>query len=349
MKQLVRFVFVGVLFSYLPSLAFGQDTPAPAPAPAPAEETPATPAEPAPAEATPAEATPAEAPAEEPAPAAEPAPAPAPAPAPPPTVTPAEPAFTETATDAAPEEDRTMLAISGGGIFQTGNTELLQFTAGSRFELVRDIHSFLATIDWVLALGQGYSLDTPSAHNLNARARYDIFITPMDAIFAAAVLRQDVFAGLSPRVQGQVGYLRNIFKETTTEEDVTRIQRLWVEVGFDATYENYDYETLDRINGTAAPVPDLRLEDDFIPAARVFAGYSNDLNENVSFVTGLEALLSLTDADDFRLNWESALIAQLMGNLSAEIKFRLYLDTLPAAGARKLDTITNFNLVYTLL
>ena len=127
------------------------------------------------------------------------------------------------------------------------------------------------------------------------------------------------------------------------------MHRLWVEAGFDATYENYSYETLDRVNATPAPVPDLRLEDDFIPAARVFAGYSNDLNKNVSFITGIEALLSVVDPDDFRLNWESALVAQLMGNLSAEVKFRLYLDTLPAAGARKLDTITNFNLVYTIL
>ena len=283
------------------------------------------------------------------APAPTPPPESAPLAAPPPTVAP--PAqLTETLTDQAPDEDRLNLAISGGGIFQTGNTELLQFTAGSRFELVRDIHSFTATVDWVLALGQGYSLDTPTAHNLNARARYDVFFTPMDAIFAAALVRQDVFAGLSPRVQGQVGYLRNLFKDVVHEDpDTTRIHRLWVEAGFDATYENYDYTTLDRVNETAAPIPDLRLEDDFIPAARVFAGYSNDLNKNVSFITGLEALLSVEDPDDFRLNWESALVAQLMGNLSAEVKFRLYLDTLPAAGARKLDTITNFNLVYTIL
>jgi aspartate carbamoyltransferase catalytic subunit len=52
-----------------------------------------------------------------------------------------------------------------------------------------------------------------TARNLNSRARYDFFLTRMDALFLAAVHRWDTFAGLNARVQGQTGYLRNVFRK----------------------------------------------------------------------------------------------------------------------------------------
>ncbi|MEM9190224.1 MAG: DUF481 domain-containing protein [Myxococcota bacterium] len=134
---------------------------------------------------------------------------------------------TEGVAEAAPSEDKTALVVTAGGVLQTGNTESLQLNAGARFELVRGIHSLEAEVAYVLGLGEDFDFDDPTANNFNARARYDLFFTPNDAGFVAGRIREDRFAALAPRIQLQVGYLRNIFKLVPTEEDDTREHRLW--------------------------------------------------------------------------------------------------------------------------
>ena len=66
--------------------------------------------------------------------------------------------------------------------------------------------------------------------NLNAKLRYDYYLTLMDALFVAIVLRWDEFAGLDLRVQGQLGYLRNFLRKDG--------HRFWGEVGYDLTVDN---------------------------------------------------------------------------------------------------------------
>jgi hypothetical protein len=116
----------------------------------------------------------------------------------------------------APSDDATSLAASLGGTLNTGNTRTWQITLGSDLLIVRDPHAFTA----MLAFAYGEA-DIPgdalgyeqTVQNLRARARYDYFLTRMDALFAAGAFRWDEFAGLDSRVQGQLGYLRYFLRE----------------------------------------------------------------------------------------------------------------------------------------
>jgi len=248
---------------------------------------------------------------------------------------------TEEIAEEAPEEDSTKWEVSLGGVLQTGNTEQYTVTGGSLFELVRDRHGFLAEIqgNYGRAVPAGSVDDeyVETAQNVRMRLRYDFFLTRMDAIFAAFVFRHDPFAGLDYRMQGQVGYARYFIREEN--------HKLWSEVGYDLTYDNYDPDPL---------IVDMMMLDgtEVTHSARVFGGYSNQLNEAVQFRTGLEVLIAVAGDNpgkDFRINWDSSFKSAIGGNFQLELKFLLQYDNVPVPGNEELDTTTQLNLIYTLI
>ncbi len=249
-------------------------------------------------------------------------------------------------------EDPVTLDISAGLVLNTGNTENMTLNAGGNFSYTTLPHHVELELAYVLGLAsQGFSDKT--AENFNARGRYDFFFDPMNAVFIAARFRWDQFAGVAPRSSAQAGYLRNFFLEQEGKH------RLWGEIGYDFTYDVYDYSRID----TMGTDPAALLNSQAIHSARAFIGYDNHVADNLTFRTGLEFLINLnfgvfrTDPDgvqyhgyeDVRFNWENALRINIVGNLLAELKFRMQFDNVPTFGAKKLDTLTQVNLVYTLL
>jgi putative salt-induced outer membrane protein YdiY len=238
------------------------------------------------------------------------------------------------------QEDVTSLNASLGGSLNTGNTEAWQLNAGSAFNLVRGRHGLTLTMDF--AYGRANVAEdmndqlVDTVRNLRTKGRYDFFLTPMDALFGASAYRWDTFAGLDARVQGQLGYMRNLFKQTD--------HRTWAELGYDLTYDNYDPDPLPDPEN-----PGLFLDgDDIVHSVRGFLGYENKLNAVLTFATGVEGLLNVEDTDDLRVNWDSALRSAISGSFQLEAKFTLQLDTQPVPGAEKTDTLTTLNLIYTL-
>lgn len=255
---------------------------------------------------------------------------------------------TEAVSLEAPETDSTKLVLTAGGVLQTGNTEALLVNSGALFELVRGNHAFTANMTWVLGLSEGFELSEPTAHNINGRARYDIFFTDNDAAFAAFVLRWDRFAGLAPRLQGQIGYLRNLLQEVDAEGAVQH--RLWGEVGYDITGDYFDYDLIDP--NSMIPAED-RINSETIHSARLFVGYQKVVNENLSVRASAEGLINLEDPGDSRVNAEAAATVAVADNLQAELLFRVQIDTDPPGSgvneAKPVDTTTQLNLVYTML
>ena len=238
------------------------------------------------------------------------------------------------------QADVTTLTANLGAAFNTGNTEAWQLNTGSDFALVRDRHGL--GISMAFAYGRANVKEDTSdslvdtVRNLKSRARYDFFLTPMDALFLAGVYRWDTFAGLDTRASGQVGYMRNFFKQEK--------HRFWGELGYDLTYDNYDPDPLlDPDTGAELP------GDDVIHSGRLFAGYDNQINEAVMFLTGVEGLLNVEDTDDFRLQWDNALRSAIGSGFQVELKFSLGMDTQPVPGTKKVDTTTLVTLLYTLL
>lgn len=243
-------------------------------------------------------------------------------------------AYAEKSAD-KPADDSTALAASLGGSLNTGNTKSWQLNAGGNFLLVRSPHALSAAADFAVGRAdlrtdtEGY-VDT--VKNLRAKLRYDFFVSDLDAVFAAGAIRWDRFAGLDPRVQGQLGYLRYFFRETT--------HRFWGELGYDITYDNY------------YPIPPMTMlvtDSEVVHSARLFVGYDNHVNESVTYLTGLEALMNVESPKDTRINFDNALRSAISGKLQVEVKFSLQFDNVPAPGARKLDTQTLVSLIYNLI
>lgn len=248
----------------------------------------------------------------------------------------------EKVKEEAASEDVTKWSLSAGAGFNGGNTRSWQVTAGTDLALIRGRYGFeggvqfnygqasLLTEDPNDATKKVYSDMQDVVKNLNSRLRYDFFLTDDDAIFAAAKHRWDTFANLDTRLQIQVGYMRNIFKEEK--------QRFWGEVGYDLTYDIYSTDQ----------------DDGVIHSIRGFVGYTNNLYDNVQFETGLEALINLNEVDgpervdptdansalkkrgvaeDTRVNFHVALRSTIVERLQIELKYRLQFDNSPAAAA----------------
>jgi len=247
------------------------------------------------------------------------------------------------------QEDVTTVNASVGGQLNTGNTEAWQLNAGSAFVLVRGRHGLALNMDFSYGRANveddtgpdGEPIDEPvdTVRNLRTKARYDFFLTPMDAIFTASAYRWDTFAGLDARVQGQLGYMRNLFRETD--------HRLWAELGYDLTYDNYDPDPL--LSDPMDPMSPVLTAYEIVHSARGFIGYDNKVNAALTFLTGLEALFNVEDTEDVRVNWDNALRSAISGSFQLEVKLSLQLDTQPVPGAEKLDTVTTLALIYTLI
>ncbi len=254
-----------------------------------------------------------------------------------------------------PDEALTFSA-SLGMVYASGNTNAWTLNGGTQFRLVRDRHAF--SFDWTMAYGRAdlTPLDDTTGfedtvRNSNARARYDFYLTRMDALFVALAHRWDTFAGLDTRLQTQVGYLRNIIQEDK--------HRLWTEVGYDFTYDNYvptqDPDTAmlaecDPAMGAPMDVEDRPanciIEGQNVHAARAYVGYDNHLASAVHFTAGLEALFNLQDGDDIRLNLDAAVVSSLSDLFKLEVKFKLLFDNVPVPGRVRTDTLLTVNLVF---
>lgn len=253
----------------------------------------------------------------------------------------------------APADDAISLAASLGGTLNTGNTQMWQVTIGSDLLIVRDPHAITAML--AFAYGEANipsdAVDRyePTVRSLRARARYDYFLTRMDALFAAAALRWDEFAGLDSRVQGQLGYLRYFHR--------TDIHRFWGEIGYDITHDDYhplpnpafmlDPDTGDPVDPS---VPELTSDgSQVVHSARLFFGYDNRLTEAVTYLGGVEGLINVEAPKDTRISVDNALRSKLGGNFQLELKFSLQFDNVPVPGAEKLDTQTIGSIIYNLI
>lgn len=247
--------------------------------------------------------------------------------------------------EAAKKDDELKWSATLGAVLNLGNTRSWTVTGGTNFRIRRGPHAYAA--EGNLNYGQA---DLPeqdpmaedpgfvdTARSVNLKTRYDYFFTEMDAIFAAAVYRWDTFAGLDARLQGQVGYLRNFFKEEK--------QRFWGEIGYDVTYDNFHPDPL--------PDPDdptMTLDgSQVVHSLRGFAGYDNHVNEAVTLATGLEALMNVQDPKDTRINWDATMTSKLVDKLSMELKVLVKFDNVPVPGNEKTDFTTQLNLVYQLI
>lgn len=248
--------------------------------------------------------------------------------------------------DAKPD-DATELDISAGGLLSRGNAEALSVTGASNFRLRRGLHQLGAAAAGnygraVLDEAQG-AQDTVG--NIQGRVRYDAFAHSRVSFFAMATGRHDPFQGLDLRL--------NIDPGVAFYYVATPKQRLWNEVGYDFQYDvrtddvirQKDDEGNVELDDTGNPIiiADKKRKNH---AVRLFGGYTNNVNSQVSFSTGLEYLQSVLEAKRWRLNWDVALTANLVNNLAVSTTLTTRIDNDPAPDVKAVDVITSFSFVY---
>lgn len=242
------------------------------------------------------------------------------------------------------QKDVTSFSASFGGALSSGNTQAVQGTVGSVFGMIRDRHALDLSMDFAYGRARP-SVTQPMvdiARNLRTRGRYALFLSTMDALFLSGIYRWDTFAGLDARLQGQIGYMRNLYVEEKL--------RLWGELGYDLTYENYDPDPLPDPVNTGRFIKGYK----YIHSARLFLGYTNQINPMAVVALGVEGLLNVEEPSDSRVNVDLALRSVVVDRLQLELKFILQVDTKPAPRPAnqelsKYDGILKLNLIYTLI
>lgn len=236
-------------------------------------------------------------------------------------------------------KDATEAKLSVGALGASGNSRSLSATTSGQLRVRRgknQVSSAIAVNYARSAAGPGEGMQT-TLENYQGRVRYDRFIADELALFLATSARRDRFQGLDLRLNVDPGVAYYFI-------DAPK-QQLWTEVGYDLQYDINRDEAIDAAEAEGESVDKTDVQH----SARMFGGYSNALNERVTFTTGLEFLLGVPETENWRLNWDGALTSQIGGAFSLATTVSVRYDHSPLPGIETLDMTTALNLVYKLL
>lgn len=258
-------------------------------------------------------------------------------------------------------EEQTVVNFALGATLNGGNTRSFAGNVGGRFFKVHDINQFTIEALGTLGGARGERISDVEWTSQTAigRARYDLFVSQLDAFFLALAPRHDRFAGIRLRLQSQAGYLRNLYRPSETH-------RVWTELGYDFTYDNFmevdkqmteDITTQVRMadpllapeGATITRTYTQRFDqpNDFVHSARIFLGYTNRLFASANLSAGAETLLDFKDAKNVRVNGLIEFTSSITHSFKLGLQSRLLFDNVPVPGKDKLDTIFAMQIVYT--
>jgi hypothetical protein len=258
--------------------------------------------------------------------------------------------FQEAAAAAADDDFRIQLQAGGNGAY--GNTRGVGFNLAGSLLYRRGQNRFEAEVGYLYGVAQqplncvndpfgvgcqGINPATTapasvrsgefqdwaeSANNLTWRLRYDHFVDVDNAFFVAHRGRRDLFAGLDVRLTLQAGYSRVLLRETN--------HRMWLDMGIDATYDNYS-DTVQRqlAAGPAITIPLQSANERLVPSVRLFYGYENRINEALTYQTGLEVLWNVVNPTHFRFDWQNQIRSRIAGFLELSFDLTMRLDGQP--------------------
>jgi hypothetical protein len=300
----------------------------------------------------------------------------------------------------APATDAMHVAISMGGQFQTGNSHLWAATGQGKFDIRRGNDAFAASLignyarsETIPAAAAGTapapSYWADSTNNLQGKIRYDRFLTDHATLYLQLTGTHDTFQAITFRFNVDPGFKYLFVALPTT--------KLWVEAGYDFQYDLHYTNDIDleRAGASGAPGtgealtldsngnPYLISQSDTIHSSRLFAGFSQAFNRDVSLNLGLEYLqgfggsganppgtpsgyaacsaampagqtsplcldpvtISLKSA---RVNFDALLAASVGGGFSVGFGYSLKYNSEPLPGKVDVDMSGTFNLIYAL-
>jgi hypothetical protein len=295
-----------------------------------------------------------------------------------------------------PATDAMHVSIAAGGQFQTGNSHLWAATGQGKFDIRRGNDAFAASLIGNYARVETFpapatagtaappSYWADSTDNIQGKLRYDRFLTNDATLYLQLTGTHDTFQALTFRFNVDPGF-KYLFVSTPST-------KLWAEAGYDFQYDLH-YIDSNNFERTGASIPgtgDLTLdptgnpylisESDTIHSSRLFAGFYQAFNKEVSLTTGIEYLqgfggsganppglpagyvacplpmagmgmcanpvtISLKSA---RINFDALLTASVGGGFSVGLGYSLKYNSAPLPGKFDLDTSGTLNIIYAL-
>jgi hypothetical protein len=270
------------------------------------------------------------------------------------------PSTTPIVVSSAPEKvvvrpkvtDQKLVSVAFGATANGGNTKSYAGSLGGRFLLLRGDNQLMVEALGSLSAARRNKLTdvAQTAGNVVARARYDLFLSQLDAVFVAIAPRRDTFAGLQLRLQNQVGYLRNLYYPSDAH-------RVWSEVGYDLTYDNIGpprggMSTTPVATQSTAGASNTKKCDEnndtcLVHSARVFFGYTNRLSPTANLSLGIENLIDFVTPGNLRVNGLVELTSSITQTFKLGLQSRILYDREPVKDTEKYDVIAVAQLVYT--
>jgi len=247
--------------------------------------------------------------------------------------------FQTVTKEEAESKDATEAKLSAGALLTTGNSRSLAATSAGNLRVRRERNQLTAAaaVNYSRAAANPDADMETTVENYQGKIRYDRFIAGNFALFLSTAARRDRFQGLDLRLNMDPGVAYYFIDE--------KKQQLWSEIGYDLQYDVRRDENIAAAALDGETVDKTQVQH----SGRLFGGYSNSLNEHVTFNTGVEYLQGLPETERWRLNWDAGLTSAIGGDFSLNTTFGLKYDHHPLPGVKELDTSTAVSLVYQLL
>lgn len=283
-----------------------------------------------------------------------------------------------------PSADSTNVALSAGGQYSAGNSQLGAATAQGKFDMRRGANAFGFSVLGNYA--RAFVVPTPpaavagaapvpavpgswqtSTENIQAKIRYDRFVTSNISAFAQLTGAHDSFQGITFRLNADPGAKFLAVNNPST--------KLWGEVGYDFQFDdNYTRSGIEQQGSggallDAAGLPFVINPSDTIHSTRIFAGLQQNFNKDVTLGLGLEYLqglggnggglppfpagLTATTADPVsitltaaRVNGNALLAAHVGAGFSIGVGLSAKYNSAPLPGKEHLDSTGTLSLIY---
>ncbi len=238
--------------------------------------------------------------------------------------------------------DGTTATLSSGGQLATGNSRLLAATANGLFDTRFNENELSAGV--LANYGEGAPPGAPvvtTAENLQARFRYDRYLTQRLGVFLIDTFRHDRFQGLDVRYNGDPGLRYLLLDDPATS--------VGAELGYDFQADvRLDSARVVRDPTTMMPV----VPEELLPktatdhSVRAFLGFRHSFNKEVTLSGGVEYLQSVVDSQRYRVNFDALFAAKVSGGLAVGLGFSARYDNDPLPGKEQLDTATTVTIIY---
>lgn len=236
-------------------------------------------------------------------------------------------------------QDGTTLSLSAGALIATGNSRLIAVTVNGEGETRWGDNA----VGLFLLGNYGRSAapeqpETVTTENLQARLRYERYLSHEASLFLINSGRHDRFQGVELRYNLDPGFKYLLLKLLHSS--------FWVEAGYDLQYDVRRSDALLVENPDMTTYALSRTQADH--SVRAFVGFKHAFSSEVALSTGAEYLQSVLEADQYRVNYDLLFTAKVGGGLAVGLGFSTRFDHRPLPGKQQVDTATTVSLIYAL-